>query len=184
MCARGAWDGSSGRPSGRAAGRREAGRAAEGLGLLLDVVDAAAQEERLLGDVVVLALGQLLERGDGLLDRHELAGLAGEGLRDEERLRQEALDAAGAVDEDLVVLAELVDAEDGDDVLQVLVALQDALHLAGDVVVLLADVAGSRMRLVRVERVDGRVDAQLGDGARQHRSWRRGGRRWCAAPGR
>ena len=51
---------------------------------------------------------------------------------DEERLREEALDLAGARDGELVVLGELVHAEDGDDVLEVLVALQDALHLAGD----------------------------------------------------
>ena len=35
-------------------------------GLALDVLDATAQEERLLGQVVVLALGELLERLDGL----------------------------------------------------------------------------------------------------------------------
>ena len=39
----------------------------------------------------------------------------------------------------LVLVGELVDAEDGDDVLQVLVALQDALDALGHVVVLLAD---------------------------------------------
>jgi len=42
----------------------------------------------------------------------------------------------------LVLFAEFVDAEDGDDVLQLLVPLQDLLHLAGYVVVLLADVFG------------------------------------------
>ena len=35
-------------------------------------------------------------------------------------------------DDQLVVLAQLVDAEDGDDVLQLAVALQDLLHAAGD----------------------------------------------------
>ena len=66
-----------------------------------------------------------------------------------EGLRQEALDLAGARDGQLVLFRELVHAEDGDDVLQLLVALQDLLHLAGDVVVLLADDRrGSSMREV------------------------------------
>src|SRR4051812_13024097 len=93
-------------------------------GLALDVLDATAEEERLLRQVVVLPLGELLERLDRLADRHERPVEAGEGLGDEGVLRQEALDAAGPPDEDLVLFGELVDAEDGDDVLQVLVALQ------------------------------------------------------------
>ena len=75
---------------------------------------------------------------------HVLARLAGEDLGDEERLREEALDAARAVDEQLVVLAQLLDTQDGDDVLQLLVALQDPHDLARDVVVLLADVSAGR----------------------------------------
>ncbi len=55
----------------------------------------------------------------------------------EERLREEALDLAGARHDELVVFAELVHAEDGDDVLQVLVLLERRLDLAGHVVVLL-----------------------------------------------
>src|SRR5665647_2205338 len=55
-----------------------------------------------------------------------------------------------------------------DDVLQLPVALQDLLDARGDLVVLVAHgVAGEDAR-VRVERVDGRVDAFLDDGAREH----------------
>ena len=46
----------------------------------LDVLETSAQEERLLRDVVVLALGEALERVDRLVERDELAGLAGELL--------------------------------------------------------------------------------------------------------
>jgi hypothetical protein len=46
-----------------------------------------------------------------------------------------------------------------------LVALQDLLHATGDVVVLLADDARVEHARGRVERVDRRVDAQLGDRA-------------------
>jgi hypothetical protein len=112
-----------------------------------------------------MTLGQGLERGDGLRQRHRLTGLAGELLHHVERLGEELLDAARPAD----VLGQLVDAEDRDDVLQVLVALQDALHLAGHPVVLLADVAGVEDAAGRVQRVDGRVDAQLGDGPAEHR---------------
>ena len=76
--------------------------------------------------------------GDRVLDGHVLAVAAGEDRGHEERLAHEALEPARAGDERLVVLRELVDAEDGDDVLEVAVALEDALDLARDVVVLLA----------------------------------------------
>src|SRR6476619_7896853 len=93
--------------------------------LALDVVEATAHEEGLLGDVVVLAVSDLRERLDRVHERHGRALDAGELLRDVGVLRQEALDATGAVDEDLVLFGELVDTEDRDDVLQLLVALED-----------------------------------------------------------
>ena len=102
----------------------------------------------------------------GLLDGHELAGDAGEDLGDVEGLRQEALDLARARHDQLVLFGQLVHAENGDDVLQRLVALQHLLDRAGDLVVLLADDAGLEDARGRVERIDGRVDAELGDRAR------------------
>src|SRR4051795_5833747 len=81
------------------------------LGVLLEVLEAALHEEGLLGEVVVGALGERLECLEGLRQRHEGARLTGERLRDEHVLREEALDAPGPVDRDLVLLAELVDAE-------------------------------------------------------------------------
>ena len=98
-------------------------------------------------------------------------GRAGELLGDVERLGQEALDLARALHELAVLVGELVDAEDGDDVLQLAVALQHRLDLVGDVEVLVAEDLGLEDRRRRVERVDRRVDALLGDRARE-----RGGR--------
>jgi hypothetical protein len=49
---------------------------------------------------------------------------------------------------------ELLDAEDRDDVAQVLVALQRALHLARHLVVLLADDQRARACARRLQRVD------------------------------
>ena len=57
----------------RAAGRSRQPFFSSSLALRLDVLEATAHEERLLGDVVVLALGELLERVDGLVERHERA---------------------------------------------------------------------------------------------------------------
>ena len=70
---------------------------------------------------------------------------------------------------ELVLFGKLVHAEDRDDVLEGLVALQDLLHLARDVVVLLADDERREHARGRIERIDGRIDALLGDRARQHR---------------
>src|SRR5215216_294104 len=103
-----------------------------------DVVDRALEEERGLGQVVVLALEHLGERAHGVGDRHVDARRPRELLRDVERLRQEALDAAGALHEHAVLVGELVDAEDRDDVLQLAVALQHLLDLVGHAEVLVA----------------------------------------------
>jgi peptide chain release factor 1 len=92
-------------------------------------------------------------------------GLAGELLGHQQVLRQEALDAPGPPDELPVLFGELVDAEDRDDVLQVGVALQDALHLVGDPEVLVADVLRVEDPRRGGERVHRRVDALLGDRA-------------------
>src|SRR5690242_5368137 len=135
--------------------------------LALDVVEATAHEERLLGDVVVLAVRDLRERLDRVGQRNRRALDAGELLGDVGVLRQEPLDATSAVDEDLVLLGELVDAEDRDDVLQLLVALEDLLDPDRGVVVLGRDVAAVEDSRRRGQRVHGRVDAERGDLTRE-----------------
>src|SRR3954453_9648177 len=107
--------------------------------LALDVVQTAAHEEGLLGDVVVLAVRDLVERLDGVGDRHRRTLDARELLGHVGVLRQEALDAASPGHDDLVLFGELVDTEDRDDVLERLVALQDLLDPDRAVVVLLPD---------------------------------------------
>ena len=90
----------------------------------------------------MLAVDDLLKAPDRLLDFDVGARRPRELFGDEERLRQEALDPARALDGQLVLVGELVDAEDRDDVLQLGVALQDPLGLPRDRVVLLADDVG------------------------------------------
>src|SRR5262245_18494759 len=109
------------------------------LRLLDRFLDRADHVERLLGERVAFAVDDHLETFDRLLERHELAGGTGEHLGDVERLRQEPLDLPGARHREFVLGREFVHAEDRDDVAQLLVALQDRLHRARRVVVLLAD---------------------------------------------
>ncbi len=92
-----------------------------------------------------------------------LARAAGEGLGDEHRLGEEALHLAGALDDELVLVRELVHAEDGDDVLQVAVALEDLLHARRRLVVLVRDDARLERPRERVQRVDRGVDGLLRD---------------------
>src|SRR3954467_11268325 len=137
----------------------------EALGLLDRFLDAADHVEGRLGEMVVLAVDHRLERADGVLDLDELARDAGEHLGDVEGLGEEALDLAGAADGQLILFRKLVHAENGDDVLKALVALQDLLDGARGLVMLLADRARLEHARGRIERIDRRVDAELGDGA-------------------
>ena len=91
--------------------------------------------------------------------------LAGELLGHEERLGEEALQAPRPAHDHLVLLGQLVDAEDGDDVLQLLVALEDVLDLLGHLVVLVAHDRGVEDGRRRGQRVDRRVDALRGERA-------------------
>ncbi len=68
--------------------------------------------------MVVFAGADRLEAAHRVGHRHELAGEPGKHLRHVERLRQEALDLAGAGDDQLVLFRQLVHAQNGDDVLQ------------------------------------------------------------------
>ena len=108
------------------------------------------------GRLVELAGDEPLERRDRLLELHVLARDARELLGHRERLRHEALNAARAADDELVVLRKLVHAENRDDVLQLLVALQNALHVGRGLVVAVADELRVEDSRRRRERIDGR----------------------------
>src|SRR4029079_10548106 len=138
-------------------------------GALERVLDRALHVERRLGQLVALALDDRVEPRDRVLELDVLAGRAGALLGDEVRLREEALHLASARDDELVLVGELVHAEDRDDVLQVLVALQDLLDARCDAVVVVGDDAGLERPRRRVERVHRRVDPLLHDRARQGR---------------
>src|SRR6266516_2499621 len=143
--------------------------AADSLCLLDRLLDRPDHVEGLLWQVVVLAVEDLGEALDRVLELHVLAGSAGELLGDEVRLREEALDLPCAGDDEPVLVGELVDAEDGDDVLEVLVALENLLDARRRPVVVLGDDPRLEGARERVERVHRRIDALLDNRAREHR---------------
>src|SRR3569623_520818 len=132
------------------------------------LVDAADHVEGLLGQVVVFAAGDGLEAGDGVLQRDVFAGRAGEHFGGEEGLRQGALDFTGTRHGEAVVFRQFIHAENRDDVFELFVALQNALHHARGVVVFLAHDQRIELAAGGVERIDRGVDAELGDVTRQH----------------
>src|SRR5437588_11240958 len=137
--------------------------------LLARLFDCADHVEGLLGQVVVLAVNDLLEAAYGVGDLDELAFEARELLRDEEGLREEALNLARARDYKLVLLGQLVEAEDSDDVLQVFVALQDLFDGLRRVVVILTDDARVEYARRGRERINRRVNSEVDDLARERR---------------
>ena len=142
--------------------------AAELLPALDRRLDRADHVEGLLGQLVVLAVEDLGEAADRVLELHELARRAGELRGREERLRQEALDLACALDDELVLVGELVDAEDRDDVLQVGVALQHLLHARRGLVVLRGHDPRLQRARGRAQRMHRRIDPLLDDAAIEH----------------
>src|SRR5690606_14315111 len=100
---------------------------------------------------------------DGVLQGNVLARGAGEHFGHEERLGQEALDLTSTGYQLLVGFRQLVHAEDRDDVLQLLVALQNVLHATRGLVVLLANHLRVQLAGGGVQRIHGRVDTQGGD---------------------
>src|SRR5262249_2674322 len=96
-------------------------------GFLKHFFDGPLHPERLLGNIVVLAFGDFAETSDGVRQFHVLAGESGKLFGDVERLREEPLDLARSRHGQLVLIGQLVDAQDRDDILQVLITLQDSL---------------------------------------------------------
>ena len=116
----------------------------------------------------MLTLDDFLEAADGILQRDILALIARKLFSYVERLGQEALHFPGAVDCQLVFLTQLVHAHDGNDVLQLLVPLQDALHGTGNLVMLFAQNLRGQDPGGGVQRIHGRVNAKAGNAAIQN----------------
>lgn len=92
--------------------------------LLHNLLNWAHHVEGNLRQVVVFTLKDGVETLDGLSKRHELASLAGEDFGDLEGLRHETLDLSGTGDSNLVLFAQLVHTQDGNDILKGFVVLK------------------------------------------------------------
>jgi hypothetical protein len=95
--------------------------------------------EGLLGQVVPFAFADLATTVDGLGGCDVFSVQAGELFGDGKGLREEAFESPSACNDGLVGGAEFVNAEDGNDVLEVVVSLEVFQDFLGDVVVFLAD---------------------------------------------
>ena len=83
----------------------------------------------------MFALDNFAETLDGVLNFDVTPGFACELFGDEEGLGQELLNLSGPRNDQLVVLREFVDTQNGDDVLKVFLLLQNLLHRPRHVVV-------------------------------------------------
>src|SRR5947207_2651821 len=96
------------------------------------VIQRAYVQERLLWKIIGFAVADRVEALERVGDLRVDAFLSGELLGDKERLAEEALDLSGARHDQLVFFAELIHAKNGDDVLQVAVALKHGLNFSRD----------------------------------------------------
>src|SRR5690606_10418724 len=118
--------------------------------LLLYLLDLADHVEGLLVHVPEVSTQDPLAALDGVLERDELAGLAGKLLGGEERLGEKSLQPACLLHRAPVPAGELLDAQHRDDVLEVFVLGQRAAHSLSYLVVPLAHHGGGKHLRVRL----------------------------------
>ena len=113
--------------------------------------------------MVIFAVNDCLEGLHSVFDLNKLAGDASEDFSNMERLRQEALDFARTGHGQFVVFRQFVHAQNGDDILKRLILLQRFLNAASGVIMFLADNRWRQHAADRVKRVNGRINAKLGN---------------------
>src|SRR4029077_13134310 len=131
------------------------------------LINRAHHVEGLFRNVVIFAFDDFLEATHGVRNLDVFAFKAGELRGHEHGLRKEFFDFARASNRALVFVRKLLDAENGDDVLQIFVALQNGLHATGDGVMFRADDARIENARVTGQRIDGGINAALEDLAAQ-----------------
>src|SRR5262245_22410463 len=111
--------------------------------------------------MVPFAVAEFLEAADRLRQGRDLARAVGKGFRDDKRLGQEPFDPASPGDDLLVLFAQLLHAEDSDNVLQLTITLEDLLHATSHRVMLLTHILRIQYSAIGSEWIDGRVNAFL-----------------------
>ena len=133
------------------------------------LLNGADHVKSLFRDIVVFAIDDFFEAANRVLQFHIGAGSSSEGFGDVKGLGQEALNFARPSDGHAVFFRKLIHTENRDDILQILIALQNQLHRTSDLVMLRADDMGIQNPRSSVERIDGGINAQLGDLSRKNR---------------
>ena len=98
--------------------------------------------------MIPLTINDFVEAFDRIFNRNQYAFQTGELLRYEERLRQEALYTTSAGNYQFIFFRKFFQTQNGDDILQFFIPLQDLLHTLSGVIVLVAkDFGGIADRL-------------------------------------
>ena len=115
--------------------------------------------------MIPLAVADFFKASDGVGQRGDFSSFAGEDFGDQERLGQEAFDTSSATHDCLVFLAQFVNPENRDDVLEFAIPLEGALNASCDVVMPLTDNRWIENPRVGGQWIDRRVNPFFGDGS-------------------
>ena len=119
--------------------------------------------------MVVIASNQTFKAFDRLIEWHLNAWRSGEDFRNVKWLRQEPLNLPGARHNQFVVFRQFIHTENGDDVLQRLIALENPLDVPRNLVMLLTNHPRIKDTRCGIEWVNRRVDAFFRNRAVQNR---------------
>ena len=123
-------------------------------------IDTAFHEESPFILRIIFPIQDFSKPADRFRKRHIFARCTGKGFGDRERLREEPLDLASSLDKLFIFVRKLFNAEDGDNILQVFIALQDATSFIRHAVVFLADYLWCQCGRARLKRINGWIDTQ------------------------
>src|SRR5579875_1360669 len=131
-------------------------------------VDTADHVKQVFGNGVVLAFEDLPGSAYGFFERNVATLSTGEDLGNEHGLGQETQHFTCACHVEFVFVGEFFDAQDVDDILKFLVALDELLHAACDPIMCLANDIGIEQAAGRCQCIHCREKRLLKQGAFQH----------------
>ena len=132
-------------------------------------LDATHHVERGLGEVVTLTIEELTEAINGVGELDESTLETGEDFGNTEWLGQESLDSSGSGDSHSVLFRQLVHTQNGNDILQGLVVLDQLLHTSCNVVVLVTNDSWVEHSRGRLQWVHSWVDTQFSNSTGKYR---------------
>ncbi len=128
------------------------------LGFGFGLLDRAHVHERGFGASDPTYRRKFLRSCEWCLERGDFTGDAQEHFGHQKRLRQETFDTTSTMHNQLVVFAQFIDTENGDDVLQFAITLQSRLHASSNRIVLGTHILRVENTAVRSQRIDSGVN--------------------------